>query len=370
MDALEIRTDELLLRAWRPADAHAVHRACQDPELARRSSLPVPFPLAEAEQFVTDMAVLTADGRSLSAAVLDGDTFLGSVDLRGIDLRARTAELGYWSAPWARGRRVTERAARALLRLGFERLGLVRVDWRATVGNHASRLTGLRLGLKMIGIRPGGYGRADEWLATLGPDDLTAAGFELPAPVRMQARVFGGAVPTLDAGPVRLRPLAARDAGAIAAAYRDPEVIRWYGVPEPYTEEHARHLIDRVAPDEFARGVETVLAVTGPDDAWAGTVDLRITAGDPACGEVGFVVAPEHRGRGFATAAVRRLTRWGFDALGLARVQWRAEVGNESSRRVAEKAGFVMEGLLRQSLADGNRRYDCWVGSMLRTGDR
>lgn len=357
MEPFGIRTDELVLRAWRPADAPALRRARQAPELAALTHLD---DLA-ARSFVPDAG-------TVAVAVCDGDTLVGGVDLHHVDPRGRTAELGYWSAPWARGRRVTERAARALLRWGFDHHGLVRVDWRATIGNHASRLTGLRLGFRMIGLRPGPYERPDEWLAVLGPDDLTGPGFE-PAPaVRRQALTFGGAMPRLESYPVRLRPLAARDAPALVAAYQDPEIIRWYGVPVPYTEDHARRLIERVAPDEFARGVETVLAVTGPDDAWAGTIDLRVGPDDPQVGEVGFLIAPAHRGRGYATTAVRTLTDWGFDALGLARVQWRAEVGNEPSRRVAQKAGFTMEGLLRQSLEDDGRRYDCWVGSRLRDG--
>jgi RimJ/RimL family protein N-acetyltransferase len=62
---------------------------------------------------------------------------------------------------------------------------------------------------------------------------------------------------------------------------------------------------------------------------------------------------------------VRAITRWGFDALGLRRIEWRAEVGNEASRRVAEKAGYEMEGLLRQGLTVHGRRADCWIGSAL-----
>lgn len=367
MEALEIRTGDLLLRAWRPTDAEAVHQACQDPVLASWSHLSTPFPMADAERFVADMAALLAEDKAVPMGIFAGDRLLGSVDLRGLDAHAKTAELGYWSAPWARGRRITERASRTLLTWAFAKLGLVRVDWRATVGNHASRLVGLRLGFQMIGIRPGASGRGDEWTAALQPGELTAADHELPDAVRRQARIFSGSPPTLDAGPVRLRPLAEPDRPAITAAYQDPEIIRWYGVPVPYTDENARRLIHRVAPIEFARGVETILAIAGPDDAWAGTIDLRVAGGDPATGEVGFLVAPHARGRGYAPAALRAITEWGFQALGLVRVQWRAEVGNDASRRVAEKAGFTIEGLLRQSLEEDGRRYDCWVGSMLKS---
>jgi RimJ/RimL family protein N-acetyltransferase len=293
----------------------------------------------------------------VAMAVVDAaGKFLGSVDLRDLDRRRGVAEIGYWSAPWARGRRVSEHAARALLSWGFEHLGLVRVDWRATVGNHASRLVGLRLGFRVIGIRPG---PVDEWIAALVPSDLTEAGHEPEPAVRRQAKVFGAEPPTLRAGPATLRPPSESDRAAIEVAYADPESERWYGGGDPL----------RDAPREWARGTEAVFAVTDGDDNWVGTADIRVDPRDPAIGEVGFLIAPEARGRGYATAAVRELVRWGFAELGLERIQWRAEVGNRSSRRVAEKAGFTMEGLLRQSLAEDGRRYDCWVGSMLSTDE-
>jgi RimJ/RimL family protein N-acetyltransferase len=121
------------------------------------------------------------------------------------------------------------------------------------------------------------------------------------------------------------------------------------------------------APGEWARGTEAIFVIADRADAYAGSIDLRVTPRDPAAGEVGFLVAPGARGRGYATAALRALSRWGFDELGLRRVQWRAEIGNDASRRVAEKAGFTMEGLLRQALESDGRRHDCRVGSLLST---
>jgi RimJ/RimL family protein N-acetyltransferase len=274
-------------------------------------------------------------------------------------------ELGYWSAPWARGRRVTEHASRPLLRGAFDSLGADRMEWKATIGNHASRLTGLRLGFRMIGRLPATARIPEQWLALLLPGDLTADGTELDPTVRRQARIFGGARPTLEAGPVRLRPPLPTDRPAIVAAHRDPQVARWFGGPDPYTQADAARYVEREAPQEWARGVEAVFVIAGPDDTYAGAVDLRVSTSDPVVGEVGFLVAPQARGRGYATAAVRALTGWGFAELGLARIQWRAEVGNDASRRVAEKAGFTMEGLVRQGYEDRGRRHDCWIGSLL-----
>jgi RimJ/RimL family protein N-acetyltransferase len=77
---------------------------------------------------------------------------------------------------------------------------------------------------------------------------------------------------------------------------------------------------------------------------------------------------PRSRNQGVATAAVRALCRWIFTAQDLALIEWRCEVGNLASRRVAEKAGFLIEATLRRRLVHRGQRVDAWVGSLLRPG--
>jgi RimJ/RimL family protein N-acetyltransferase len=216
----------------------------------------------------------------------------------------------------------------------------------------------------MVGRLPATPGRAERWLAVLRPGELTAAGAELDPVVRRQARVFGCPQPTLDAGPVRLRPPRLSDRAGLVAAQRDPGVIRWFGGPEPYTMSDATRYVESEAPLDWARGTEATFTVAGPGDTYAGTADLRL-GDDAAVGEIGYLIAAQARGQGWAVAAVRALAAWGFGPLGLARIQWRAEVGNEASRRVAEKAGFTMEGLVRAGLSGRGRRLDHWIGSLL-----
>jgi RimJ/RimL family protein N-acetyltransferase len=58
------------------------------------------------------------------------------------------------------------------------------------------------------------------------------------------------------------------------------------------------------------------------------------------------------------------VSRLGFEELGLERIEWRAVVGNEGSRRVAEKAGFTVEGVRRRLRHGHDGRVDQWIGSL------
>jgi RimJ/RimL family protein N-acetyltransferase len=84
-------------------------------------------------------------------------------------------------------------------------------------------------------------------------------------------------------------------------------------------------------------------------------------------GEAGYVVAPEARGRGVASEALRLLTEWGFAGLGLERIELRIEVVNEASQRVAARCGYTREGVLRSLYFKQGRRQDTELWSRLAT---
>ncbi|XP_062209047.1 uncharacterized protein LOC133910799 [Phragmites australis] len=78
-----------------------------------------------------------------------------------------------------------------------------------------------------------------------------------------------------------------------------------------------------------------------------GAVSVAPTA-ERCRGELGYVLARAHWGKGVATAAVRRALGAVFAEVGrLARVEAPVDVDNPASQRVAEKAGFRREGVLR-----------------------
>lgn len=150
----------------------------------------------------------------------------------------------------------------------------------------------------------------------------------------------------------------------------DPEIGRWLEmIPQPYTEEDAvswiagaAKLWDESAAAPFA--VEAAGSVVG--GAGVNWIDR-----DHGVGDIGYWLRSDARGRGYSTRAVLVVARWVFD-LGCERLQLRADSENASSQRVAERAGFVREGIQRSARFNPrlNRRMDFVTYSLLPTDPR
>jgi len=155
---------------------------------------------------------------------------------------------------------------------------------------------------------------------------------------------------------ILLRPFTDGDVPAIVAACQDPEIPRWTSVPTPYTEADARAWLASTEEETFA------IADAASDEV-LGSIGVRYF--DGGVGEVGYWVRREARGRGVATRALELIARWALLEKGLGRFQLRADVANEPSKRVAEKAGFVREGVLRSSLELKGERHDVVMYSLI-----
>jgi RimJ/RimL family protein N-acetyltransferase len=162
---------------------------------------------------------------------------------------------------------------------------------------------------------------------------------------------------TLEDDVVRLRTFEEGDVPAIVAACQDPEIPRWTAVPSPYTESDALAWLESDEEESFA-------VVDSASGELFGSIGVRYFEG--GIGEVGYWVKREARGRGVATRALGLVARWALVDKGLGRFQLRADVANEGSQRVAEKAGFVREGVLRSSLVHKGERRDVIMYSLVR----
>jgi RimJ/RimL family protein N-acetyltransferase len=99
-----------------------------------------------------------------------------------------------------------------------------------------------------------------------------------------------------------------------------------------------------------------------------GNVSLHRIDREQALAAMGYRVAPWARGQGVATGALTALAGWAFERLGLARLEICHAIANPGSCRVAEKAGFQLEGMLRASFVYGDgERYDEHFHGRLRT---
>ncbi|MET9297036.1 GNAT family N-acetyltransferase [Streptomyces sp. NPDC003077] len=174
---------------------------------------------------------------------------------------------------------------------------------------------------------------------------------------------------TLTTERLLLRPHVPSDAPAVYAACQDPEIPRWTNVPSPYGMADAEEFVGRISPEGWRTDTSYNFAVIGrADGALVGSMGLiRMTPpGSPEHqAELGYWTAKEHRGKGLTAEAARAVARWALVDLGVERLEWLAEAGNEGSRAVAQKTGFHMEGVLRSKLLHQGTRRDAWIGSLL-----
>jgi RimJ/RimL family protein N-acetyltransferase len=175
--------------------------------------------------------------------------------------------------------------------------------------------------------------------------------------------------PPLTDGVVALRPWRHNDiAPLVECLDGDEEITRWLDmIPQPYGAAEARTWVDQ-ATQLWREGTAAPFAVTATDSGeLIGSVGFRWIGEEQGVGEVGYWLRREARGRGLSARAVRLVSEWVFGALGCQRLQLRADKDNGPSLRVAEKAGFRREGVLRAVHYNPrvNRRVDYVMYSLL-----
>lgn len=192
-----------------------------------------------------------------------------------------------------------------------------------------------------------------------------------PTPADVPVSAGTGFPPRRDLtdGVVLLRSPRRADGPAIVAGATDPEVVRYTVVPSPYGDEDLDKIL-QIADEGWSAATDAVFAVCDaarPDELLGllglHGVEMGLEPGGRA--EVGYWMRPEGRGRGLMTRAVVLATSWAVHELDLAVVTWYAFVGNDASRRVAEKAGYTLEGTLRRGAKHRGRLVDSWVGSIV-----
>jgi RimJ/RimL family protein N-acetyltransferase len=118
------------------------------------------------------------------------------------------------------------------------------------------------------------------------------------------------------------------------------------------------------AEREWKEGAGFHFAILRDGDL-AGALGLEVRAPINRIGEIGYWIRSDLAGRGLVTEAAEAVVAFGFEVLGLYRLELRAGVGNGASQRVAEKLGFRREGTLRKGCPGGPEPYDCYLYGLL-----
>ena len=332
------------LRELRAADKAAVVKACND-GLVERFCYRVPYPYHENDfvEFLAYNEHFWVADLMANWTVVDpqSDELLAMISLEVLPLR-QAGEIGYWCAPWARGRGVMSAALRLVRDWAFDELELERLELTTDVDNIGSQRVAQAAGFRREGVMRGYLTarerRADDVLFALSPGDPREPLVPLPDP-------------WLEDGRVVVRPFAPDDVPAVRAACDDADVARWiHLVPSPYTLADAERFVVE-SRRSLVAGERARLAVAEAQTGeLLGSISLDLFAARQAA-EIGYWVKREARRRGVALAAARLLIRWAFEEIGLERLEILTYPGNAASQALAGKLRFRREGLLRGFLA-------------------
>jgi ribosomal-protein-serine acetyltransferase len=172
---------DLTLRPFSQSDADDVVSACQDVETLRWLPLPRPYTRADAEWFIGTFGPTQRDsGEGVVFAIESAGRLAGAIDLKRVNWVTKVAEVGYWVAPWARGRGVASGAAQALSLWAIRDHGFERVELFAATGNAGSQRAAEKAGFVREGVARNACsvngGRMDMVSFSLVPEDLLTLG--------------------------------------------------------------------------------------------------------------------------------------------------------------------------------------------------
>lgn len=135
-------------------------------------------------------------------------------------------------------------------------------------------------------------------------------------------------------------------------------------IPDPYTKDDALHWIAFVNEHE---GIDAMYRMIVVDGRMAGSISLEYKSDVFKCdAEIGYLLSDEYKGRGIMTEVVEQLCRDAFRNRELLRVSALVYDANSASKRVLEKNGFVLEGVMRNAVVKNDNTFDLCIYGKLR----
>lgn len=165
---------------------------------------------------------------------------------------------------------------------------------------------------------------------------------------------------------LRLQPLTESHQAAVEQLLADADVLRFTRLPDPPIPGYATEWIARYRTAR-TEGRGEAFAAVDAEGTFLGVALAPHIDGETLEMELGYMVAPAARGRGVAGEMLRQLTSWAFTEHGVLRASLAIDVANVASQRVAVRAGYTLEGVLRSAYFKQGIRVDTQVWSRLPT---
>ena len=262
-------------------------------------------------------------GRTVVVAE-DGGEWLGMAGMFvDPDLPSIANLFGMWVDPRARRRGAGARLVDAVVDLA-RTSGLGRVELAVTDRAPAAEALYERLGFHRTGVSE-----------RLQKDRGITQAF--------MALAFGPDVP-IETERLRLRFHTDDDFDALLALQSREDVTRLLPWGPRDADEVRESLRKKIAATAIHRDEDAFTLAVELDGAYAGDVTLWANSHRHRQGEVGYLLHPGHRGRGYAAEASRPLLEIGFTRFGMRRIIGRLDARNAASARVLEKLGMRLEG--------------------------
>lgn len=135
-------------------------------------------------------------------------------------------------------------------------------------------------------------------------------------------------------------------------------------MPYPYTDEDANWWLNMVLEHEGKDGIFRAIIV---DNKIVGSISIEQKSGIyKKDAELGYLLFTENWSRGIMTDAVRQICKMAFLELDILRITGLVYSPNIASKRVLEKNGFLLEGVMKKAVFKDNNIYDLFIYGLLK----
>ncbi|SFL58394.1 ribosomal-protein-alanine N-acetyltransferase [Gracilibacillus orientalis] len=166
---------------------------------------------------------------------------------------------------------------------------------------------------------------------------------------------------------LHLRKMTTNDAASLFTIWSDPEVTEFMNISNFTTQDQTEEMItflDQLAQDHKAIRFSIIEKMTGEIIGSCGYNSLDF---ENEKAEIGYEIARDHWGKGYAPEAISSLIDYAFNTLHFHRIEAKVGPENVNSIKVLDKLGFIHEGTLRQCEKSKDSFIDLNMYSRLKT---